>query len=441
MLSNQFPKKIAVLGSAGKMGSGITLLAALDLADRIADSAQTDLKLYALDVSEESLDGLKKYVAAQSRKLGEKRLEVLRTRYHENIQLSDEELIEKYVQDVLSNLVTTTSIEDLKNVELIFEAVNENMDLKTRLIKTISGNCEAPPFIFTNTSSIPIKELEESTGLSGRVLGFHFYNPPAIQKLVELITTDSTSNEIIEYANTLAKRMRKIIVPSNDIAGFIGNGHFMRDLLYAFKELKKLQGGLSFAEGVYLIDFVTKRLLVRPMGIFQLADYVGLDVCKNILSVMDSRIHGEVLSDDLIVELFGKGVVGGQNSDGSQKKGIFNYEKNKISEVFEISSGDYVPISKIEGQVLSRLGTLPTIIPEWKDTIRSEEKERILSEYFTEMANLDSFGARFTMDYLRKSKDIGENLVSSGVTNYSENVNNVLLLGFYHAYGAINNYC
>lgn len=439
MLSNQFPKKIAILGAAGKMGSGITLLAALDLAERVFETS-SEFYLYALDVSEESLSGLKKYIETQAGKRGEKNLDALKDRYSGEDFSADEEIISKYTEDVLSNLVTTTNINDLNNVELIFEAVNENMELKTKLIRAISENCDTPPYVFTNTSSIPIRELEESTGLDGRVLGFHFYNPPAVQKLVELITTDTTSDEIIEYANLLAKRMRKIIVPSNDIAGFIGNGHFMRDLLYAFKELKRLQEGLSFAESVYLIDFVTKRLLVRPMGIFQLADYVGLDVCKNILSVMDSRILDEVLKDETLLNLFDNNVLGGQNSDGSQKNGIFKYEKNRISEVFDLNSKNYVAINLVETEVMARLGKLPSSIPAWKDTIRSEDKNTILSEYFDKLNGIDSFGAKFSIDYLKKSKEIGEYLVNSGVTDSPENVNNVLLLGFYHAYGAINNY-
>lgn len=97
-------------------------------------------------------------------------------------------------------------------------------------------------------------------------------------------------------------------------------------------------------------------------------------------------------------------------------------------------------INLVETEVMARLGKLPSSIPAWKDTIRSEDKNTILSEYFDKLNGIDSFGAKFSIDYLKKSKEIGEYLVNSGVTDSPENVNNVLLLGFYHAYGAINNY-
>jgi len=104
--------------------------------------------------------------------------------------------------------------------------------------------------------------------------------------LVELIPAKTTKQELVDFAMQYAKNLRKTIVPSNDVAGFIGNGHFMRDALFAFSEVERLSKEMDFVEAVYMINKVSQEYLIRPMGIFQLLDYVGLDVCQYIMSVI-----------------------------------------------------------------------------------------------------------------------------------------------------------
>ena len=172
------------------------------------------------------------------------------------------------------------SMESAYDSHLIFEAIAENPDLKTSIFKKINENSEGEPWFFTNTSSIPIARLNDSANLNGRILGFHFYNPPAVQRLVELITIPGNSAVMIDFAKAYAKNLRKVLVPSNDVAGFIGNGHFMRDALYGISEAEKLTEKFSFAQAVYIVNKVTQDFLLRPMGIFQLIDYVGVDVVR-----------------------------------------------------------------------------------------------------------------------------------------------------------------
>ena len=167
---------------------------------------------------------------------------------------------------------------------MIFDAVPEDLDLKLRLLKKTAGKNRTRPWLFTNTSSIPIDELDAKAGLGGRIMGVHFYNPPAVQKLVELIRAKTTKGEVAEFAELFAKNLRKTVVRSRDRAGFIGNGHFMRDLLHAIGEAERLAGTMPLAEAIYTVNRVSQDFLVRPMGIFQLIDYVGLDVCQRILS-------------------------------------------------------------------------------------------------------------------------------------------------------------
>ncbi len=91
---------------------------------------------------------------------------------------------------------------------LIFEAVSENRALKVKLLSDIDKNNPNKAWYFTNTSSVPINLIESEAGLDGRILGFHFYNPPAVQRLVELITTEKTLEEATAFANEYAKKLK-----------------------------------------------------------------------------------------------------------------------------------------------------------------------------------------------------------------------------------------
>ena len=103
----------------------------------------------------------------------------------------------------------------------------------------------------------------------------------------------------------------------------------MRDALYGISEAEKLAKISSLAEAIYIINKVTQDFLIRPMGIFQLIDYVGIDVCQYIMSVMNPYLPDEDLHSDLLDKMMEAGVKGGQNSDGSQKDGFLKYEKEK----------------------------------------------------------------------------------------------------------------
>ena len=325
-------QNVSVLGAAGKMGSGILLLTAIEMADLQLkpENRSKNFALNAIDVSPAALTGLYGYLKTQVRKLAEKKMVALRDVYKDNKNLIENgEIIDQYIDDVLKIVHTSTSIESAYNSGLIFEAIIENSELKVKLIKQILANNNNDPWFFTNTSSVPINELDSEANIKGKILGFHFYNPPAVQKLVELIVTDNTKKDVVDFALEYAKKLRKIIVPSNDKAGFIGNGHFMRDIIFGIKQAKSLTDKMSFVEAVYAVNKVSQDFMVRPMGIFQLMDYVGLDVCQKIMLVMKPRLNDNELHSDLLDKLNSLNVKGGQNSDGSQKNGILAYEKGR----------------------------------------------------------------------------------------------------------------
>ena len=290
-----------------------------------------------------------------------------------------------------------------------------------------------------NTSSIPITKLDEGTGLDGRIIGFHFYNPPAIQKLVEIITAKQTLPEVVAFAQLYAKNLRKVVVPSHDVAGFIGNGHFMRDILYAASEVDRLGKDFSYAEAVYAMNKISQDYLVRPMGIFQLIDYVGVDVCSFIMSVMDHHMKEETLHCPLLDKLLALGIKGGQFSDGSQKDGALKYEKGRPTAIYDPGTKSYVPISEIQSAVEKKLGPMP-VPPAWKAVVGNKAKHEILTGYFNQLKISTSLGAELAKAYAIQSNAIGLKLVSSGVAGNENDVNTVLLTGFFHAYGPINNY-
>jgi len=433
---------VSVLGAAGKMGSGILLLTAVEMADISLKPGNKGkpFVLNAIDVSDEALSGVMKYLKAQVLKIAEKKIVALRKVYAGNADLIDnDEIIDQYIFDVLTIVRPSTSLESAYDSHLVFEAIKEDPALKAGIFSKISDNNPHQPWFFTNTSSIPISELDKNAGLGGRIIGFHFYNPPAVQKLVELIKAETTIADLEAFARQYAKNLRKVVVPSHDKAGFIGNGHFMRDILHATSEVEKLGNKLSFAEAVYALNKISQDYLVRPMGIFQLIDYVGVDVCSFIMSVMNPYLPDENLYSPILDKLLTLGIRGGQFSDGSQKDGILKYEKGKPVAVFDPAKKAYLPVSDYQGKVDAHFGPMP-VPPPWKSVVGDKSGDRVLREYFDKLKTFTSPGAVLTREYAGRSYEIGRLLVTSGVAYNEDDVNTVLLTGFFHAYGPINNY-
>lgn len=436
-------ENVTVLGAGGKMGSGIVLLTALEMADLALDPAHKDrdFALNAVDVSPKALAGLTKYLRDQVLRIAEKKTVALRGVYAGRADLvENEEIIRQYVEDVLALVRPTTRMEAAYGSTLVFEAVNENPDLKVKLLTEIKDRNTKDAWFLTNTSSIPISELDAKVGLGGRIIGFHFYNPPAVQKLVELIRGGTTLPELADFAAEYAKKLRKTVVASNDVAGFIGNGHFMRDALHAIAEVERLGREYGFVDAVYMINKVSQDLLIRPMGIFQLVDYVGIDVCRFILGVMNERLPGRGLHSPLIDRMAEKGVAGGQFADGSQKDGFLKYEKGRPAGVYDPEANAYVPLAGVAARCDERLGPPPASVQAWKGVISRPDKAVFLEGYFRELRGLSTLGAELARTYGKRAKEIGLGLVKDGVARREEDVNTVMLTGFYHAYGPINGY-
>jgi len=433
---------VSVLGAAGKMGSGILLLTAVEMADISLkpENKGKPFVLNAIDVSDEALSGVMKYLKAQVLKMAEKKVVGLRKVYADRSDLIDnDEIIDQYIFDVLTLVRPSTRIEAAYDSHMVFEAIKEDPALKSSIFSKISANNSHQPWFFTNTSSIPISKLDADAGLGGRIIGFHFYNPPAVQKLVEIIRAEHTLQEVEAFAQQYAKNLRKVVVPSHDKAGFIGNGHFMRDILHATSEVEKLRNDFTYIEAVYALNKISQDYLVRPMGIFQLIDYVGVDVCSFIMSVMNPYLPGEDLHSPLFDKLLSLGVKGGQFSDGSQKDGILKYEKGRPVAIFDPEKNSYVAISDFQLKVDEKLGPMP-VPPAWKAVVGSKIKDELLRGYFDQLKSASGLGSGLAKDYANRSCAIGLQLVASGVAFNENDVNTVLLTGFFHAYGPVNKY-
>lgn len=435
--------EVSVLGAAGKMGSGILLLTAVEMTDlalKPENKGKTFL-INAIDVSKPGLLGLYDYIKAQVVKIAEKKTVMLRKVYENEPDLQEnEEIINRYVDEVMKRIHFSTRVEAAYDSGLVFEAAVEDADLKVKLLSQIRQNSTINPWFLTNTSSVPIRELNEKAGLKGNIISFHFYNPPAVQKQVELVTPEGTNPDLVDFALTFGKNIGKKIVRANDFAGFIGNGFFMPEVVFAIDMVHSLSGKLPLPQAIFAVNKIVQQFLLRPMGIFQLIDYVGIDVCQKIMLVMNARLENAGLHSDFIDLLMAQGVKGGQNSDGSQKPGFFRYQKGQPQEVYNPDTRDYISADSIKAEVDHYLGPLPASHQPWKSVIGLKNRQDFLQPYFAELKAMDTQGATLARNYLQKTKEIGKNLVRSGVASSFEDVNTVMTVGFFHAFGPVNEY-
>lgn len=420
IILNQYLQKVSVIGAGGKMGAGIALLLLILMAE------EQNGRLVAVDVSEIALSGLKKYLKQQLLRHAEKNINRLRTLYANDPKLvSNEEIIDAFVCQAFERVDFTLHLEDVRGSLAIFEAAVEDIASKTAIfesIKAINGN---KAWIFTNTSSIPIALLNDRAKMENRIIGFHFYNPPLVQKLVEIIELPQNPDELKQIAKDLGKSLHKTMVYSRDIAGFIGNGYFIREILYTFQKWDKSDLGLQ------RIETVTKDFLLRPMGIFQLIDYVGLDVVRNILAIMRMALPDDSFNTDGIDAWLALGIKGGQTFDGQQKNGIFEYVKGKPSAFFSLTQKKYVPLAKD-----LQIGEPPLGLTWHKEPLGKER----LDEYFTALAAEKTPGAKLAKDYLHEGKKIADKLLKDRVASSIEDIATVLKTGFYHLYGPRNEF-
>lgn len=438
-------KNVSVLGAAGKMGSGISLLLLQEIARCEAQLTGSvgsgNYCLNLIDSNEQGLYALRKYLFVQMTKYAEKNIVLLRSYYANNPQLiSNEEIIRAFLEGAQQIVRFDSELWHARDSTLIFEAIVEDIFAKEKTLSSINSMKRKDAYYFSNTSSIPIKELNRKASLNNRIIGFHFYNPPAVQKLVELIIPEQIDPLLTPLAVELGKRLQKKVVFAKDIAGFIGNGHFIREIKFACNAVNKMlktYPDITQAQAIYLINRITQIYLLRPMGIFQLIDYVGIDVCQKIAGIMDAFLPGNELQEEIIETMMRSGIRGGQNSDGTQKNGFFQYERQSIKGVYSLKEKKYRAYT--EGNWKTACDKLLEPYPEtqisWKSLQQDDSKENKIKQHFDELLSTNTVGARLAKSFLLNSREISLNLVADGIAEKVEDVDTVLQNGFFHLYG------
>jgi len=245
-------KSILVIG-AGTMGSGIALTAAM-----------SGINAFQVDVAEAVLDRAR----TSHKKILARNVEKQR-------------MTQAEADAALARLTYTTDLSAARHADWAVEAVLEKAELKKTIFRQLIEVMRPDVVLASNTSSISITQIGASVGEHApRVIGMHFFNPVPVMKLVEVIKGLATSEETTSRTIALAQRMGKTPVPANDRAGFVSNRVLMpliNEAFYAWME------GVAEAEH---IDEIMKLGCNFPMGPLRLADFIGLDVCHDIMMVL-----------------------------------------------------------------------------------------------------------------------------------------------------------
>jgi 3-hydroxybutyryl-CoA dehydrogenase len=183
---------------------------------------------------------------------------------------------------ILARIQPTTDVSALAAADFAVEAVPEQLDLKVRLLKDVDVVLKPGVILASNTSSISITQLAAQTSRPEKFIGMHFMNPVPVMALVEVIRGLATSDDTFEITKILCERLEKKAVAVNDAPGFVSN----RVLMPLINE-----AAFAVMEGVATpdaVDAVMKMGMNHPMGPLELADFIGLDVCVNILEVLQT---------------------------------------------------------------------------------------------------------------------------------------------------------
>ena len=292
-------KNITVLGS-GVMGHGIAQV-----------SATAGYNVVLRDIKQEFLDKAMEKIKWSLDKLVSK------------------EKISKEERDVIfSRIVPIVDLnEAVKNAELVIEVVPEIMDLKKSVYAELDKAANPEVVFASNTSTLPITEIANTTSRPEKFIGIHFFNPPQLMKLVEVIPGEKTSQEITDLTLEYVKSVNKqAVVCRKDVPGFIINRLFIPMVHEACYAQDRTNSTLEE------IDSAVKFKLGFPMGIFELADFTGMDVIHKATVEMHLRDKKVINPHPTVEKMFDEKKLGQKSGEGYYKYSDDKYERVTLSE-------------------------------------------------------------------------------------------------------------
>lgn len=291
-------KNITVLGS-GIMGHGIAQV-----------SAMAGYNIVIRDIEQQFLDKAMEKITWSLDKLVSKK------------KISDDQR-----NEIFSRIKPIVDLNDaVHDCDLVIEAVPEIMELKKKVYAELDKAADDRVIFASNTSTLPITEIANTISRPDKFIGIHFFNPPQLMKLVEVIPGQETSNDVIDLTINFVKSVSKIPVTCRkDVPGFIVNRLFIplvHEACYVMERQKIQQ-----AE----IDSAVKFRLGFPMGIFELADFTGLDVIHKATTEMHVRDKKVILPHTRIEQLFNEKKLGQKSGEGFYKYADDKYERISLS--------------------------------------------------------------------------------------------------------------
>lgn len=292
-------KNITVLGS-GVMGHGIAQV-----------SAMSGYNVVLRDIDQQFLDKAMEKIKWSLEKL-----------------VSKEKITQSESDAILSRIKTKVDLaEAVSSADLVIEAVPEIMDLKKKVYSELDRVADKRVIFASNTSTLPITEIANTTSRPDKFIGIHFFNPPQLMKLVEVIPGQKTAKDIVDLTVNYVRSVKKEpVICKKDVPGFIVNRLFI-PLVHEACWLKERQG-YTFEE----IDSAVKFKMGFPMGIFELADFTGMDVIHKATVELQIRDKKVIFPHPQVEQLYNEKKLGQKSGQGFYKYSDDKYERIQLDE-------------------------------------------------------------------------------------------------------------